>query len=110
MSVKGRGPDRASGLDDGDRLRFALVVVGYCVLRISSNVSSLMGGGYWASCSSFSESCISLTEGSWTPGVRYVGAGVGVAVARRINISFVGEGGMVCSGGGLHGASNTPGP
>ena len=61
MSVKGRGPDRASGLDDGDRLRFSLVVVGYCVLRISSNVSSLMGGGYYASCSSFSESCIFST-------------------------------------------------
>ena len=46
MSVRGRGPDRVSGLDDGDRLRFALAAVGYRVLRLSSNVSSLMGGGY----------------------------------------------------------------
>ena len=46
MSIKGRGPGRVSGLDGGDRLRFALAAVGYRVLRISSNVSSLMGGGY----------------------------------------------------------------
>ena len=46
MSVRGRGPDGVSGLDGGDRLRFSLAIVGYRVLRMSSNFSPLMGGVY----------------------------------------------------------------
>ena len=107
MSVKGRGPDRASGLDDWDRLRFSLVVVGYCVLRISSNVSSLMGGGYWAVSSSCGCSVSLALLGGCIPGARCVG--VGATVIRRIP-SSAGVVELTWSGGDLHGAVNTPGP
>ena len=102
--VWGRG---ASGLDDGDRLRFALVVVGYRVLRISSNVSSLMGGGYWAVSSSCDVLSMSLCLGGRMPSIRFVGAGA--TVMRRIS-SFVAIVGVAWSGRDLHGASNMPGP
>ena len=90
MSLKGWGPDRVSGLDDGDRLGFVLAAMGYGVLRISSSVSSLMGGGYWAESSSYDVLDMSLVfPGGCMPGVRFVG--VGAAVMRRIS-SFVANG------------------
>ena len=71
LLVWGRGvPDGPSGLDDEDRLRVALVFVGYLVLRMSSSVSSLIVKGYWAVSSSSGESRMShILPGSWIPGV-----------------------------------------
>ena len=71
-----------SGLDDRDRWRFALAAVGYRVVRISSNVSSLMGGGYWAVSSSCGSSVSLVLLGGCIPGARCVG--VGATVIRRI--------------------------
>ena len=93
MSLRGWGPGGFSGLDDGDRLGFVLAAMGYGVLRISSSVSSLMGGGYWAESSSYDVFKMSLCLGGCMPGV-----------------GFVGTGGVAWFGCGLHGASNTPGP
>ena len=108
MSIKGRGPDRVSGLDGGDHLRFSLAAVGYRVLRISSNVSPLMGRGYRAESSSYDGFIMSLVfPGGCMPGVRFVGAGA--TVMRRIS-SFVDTVGVAWFGRDLHGASNTPGP
>lgn len=52
MSLRGWDPGRVSALSNGDPPEFVLAAVGYGVLRISSSVSSLMGGGYWAESSS----------------------------------------------------------
>ena len=79
----------------------------YGVLRISSNVSSLMGGGYWAESSSCDVLSMSLDLGGRMPSIRFVGAGA--AVMRR-TLSLVDMVGVVRFDLDLHGASNTPGP
>ena len=107
MSLKGWGPGGVSGLDDGDGLGFVLAAMGCGVLHISSSVSSLMGGGYWAESSSYDVLKMSLCLGGCMPGARFVGTGV--TVMRRIS-SFVGTVGVAWFGRGLHRASNTPGP
>ena len=84
-SLRGLGSGGASALCGGDSPETALAAVGYGVLRISSSVSSLMGGGYWAESSS--SSCdmpsTSLRLGGRMPSTRFVL--VGVAVMRRMS-------------------------
>ena len=83
-SLKGWDSGGASALCGGDSPEFALAAVGYGVLRISSNVSSLMGGGYWAESSSCDVLSMSLYLGGRMPSIRFVC--VGVAVMRRISL------------------------
>ena len=79
-SLKGSGG--TSALCGGDSPGIALAAVGYGVFRISSNVSSSMGGGYWAESSSCDVPSTSLCLGGRMPSTRFVLAGV--AVMRRM--------------------------
>ena len=106
-SLRGWDPGWTSALCDRDLRRFVPAAVGYGVLRISSNVSSLMGGGYWAESSSCDVFNMSLDLGGRIPSTRFVGAGA--AVMRRIS-SLVDAVGVLWFGLDLHGASNKPGP
>ena len=107
MSLRGWDPGWASALSNGDPPELVLAAVGYGVLRISSSVSSLMGGGYWAESSSCDVLSMSLYLGGRMPSMRFVGAGA--AVMRRISL-LVDVVGAVWFSLDLHGASNTPGP
>ena len=81
--LRGSGSGGVSALCGGDSLEIALAAVGYGVLRISSNVSSLMGGGYRAESSSCDVPSTSLCLGGRMPSARFVL--VGVVVTRRIS-------------------------
>ena len=81
--------------------------MGYGVFHISSLVSPLIGGGYWAVFPSSGVSIMSLSLGSRMPRTRF--GGPCSAVTRRISL-LVGVDGVVWFGLGLHGASNGPGP
>ena len=107
MSLRGWDPGWASALGDRDPPEFVPAAVGYGVLRISSSVSSLMGGGYWAESSSCDVFIMSLDLGGRMPSIRFVGAGA--VVMRRISL-LVDVVGGIWFGLDLHGASNVPGP
>ena len=81
--LRGSGSGGVSALCGGDSPEIALAAVGYGVLRISSNVSSSMGGGYWAESSSCDVPSMSLYLGGRMPSTRFVR--VGVAVMPRIS-------------------------
>ena len=107
MSLRGWDLGWTSALCDRDPRGFVPAAVGYGVLRISSSVSSLMGGGYWAESSSCDVFNMSLDLGGRMPSIRFVGAGA--AIMRRISL-LVDAVGVVWFGLNLHGASNAPGP
>ena len=91
----------------GDSSRSVLGAVGYGVFHISSLVSPLIGGGYWAVFSSCDMSSVSRGLGGR---MSRMWSGDSSSVVTRHISFFAGVDGVVRFGLSLHGASNAPGP